>query len=238
MGFSGVCDNDINYRFIVNLQDIIVRLSKYGVKFRTYDDNFVVEVQFDPSWVIVNPEQENIAFATDDNTKGLCYYMCPITSDLSSLFDAVNRTIAYNEELQLKTELFRNTIDEIQKLFVDKSYEELLGYVYIQAKPESKQSKPRKTSTKKETVKKTTGKPDISKEKRGKNSVSQIEKNIEENVTNENTVVCDMTKKEDVNVVDSGKANGEKDMKCEDVVSIIDKKIMEAVKNKKKRNNR
>lgn len=149
----------------MGLQEMIVRLSDYGVKFRSYNDTFVIEVQFDPDWTVIKPDSENIAFAKDDNIPGMCYYMCAKDSNLNDVFDAINNTIRHNEELKLKLDLFKKKVVELQDIFAYEPYEKLETLEFTFREQQKKKGRGRPPKQQPETVQETKPEEPVNAEK-------------------------------------------------------------------------
>lgn len=208
----------------ISLQDMIVRLSSYGVKFSTYGDNFVIEVKFPPEWTVIKPESENIAFSGDDNNQGVYYYMCPIKNNLSDVFEAINKTIKHNEELKMKVELFKEKVAELQELFVSEPYEKLKEVEFSFKDNKKKTAK---------SVKKT----QVDATVRQKKKPNAKQDNIVQNITTE-PISEKHTEGNDIiippkNIIETKTEKEINHSKSE--ASEIDRKIMEAMKNKKKK---
>lgn len=205
---------------------MIVRLSNYGVRFRNYSGNFAIEIQFPKDWTIINPEKENVAFTNDDNNPGLCYYMCPISNDLTEVFDAINETIKYNEELKLKIELFKKKVIELQDIFAREPYEKLKELQFTTLQEKKKPGRPSK-KTKEEAFKDKTN-TDYNSKKENCEDIINDNANHIENDRKTSQLYTESTIPENILPDESA-------WKKTEEPSNIDEKIMEAVKNKKKR---
>lgn len=208
----------------ISLQDMIIRLSSYGVKFSNYGDNFVIEVKFPPEWTVIKPESENVAFSGDDNNQGVCYYMCPIKNNLSDVFEAINKTIKHNEELKMKVELFKQKVAELQELFVSEPYEKLKEIEFSFKDNKKKTAK---------SVKKTQIETPVLQKRKPKAKQDDI---IQSVTTEHLSWKC--PEGNDIIIPPQNTVETKKEIEINPSTaeaSEIDKKIMEAMKNKKKK---
>lgn len=109
----------------MDLQEKLIELSEYNVNFNVANGNFVIKVKYNDKWSIIKPDNNDIAFYRDENDDSVYYYVAPITISLDKLFLAIDETIEYNRELELKVELFRDKMAELQEIFARESLDVL-----------------------------------------------------------------------------------------------------------------
>lgn len=107
----------------MDLQERLIELSEYGVSFNVANGNFVIRIKYDDKWTIIQPDGKDISFYRDENDSTVYYYVAPITVSIDKIFSAIDETIDYNHELQLKIELFKVKMGELQELFAKESYD-------------------------------------------------------------------------------------------------------------------
>lgn len=106
-----------------DLQDIMVKLSKYGITCRTVEGAFVVTLKFDKDWTVIEPEDNRVQCRLKN---GLFYYAAELNNGGSeAVFKAIDSTIAYNETLARRKELLEIKVKELCELFADHDIEEL-----------------------------------------------------------------------------------------------------------------
>lgn len=218
MDINSIYTNNHNHRILTSmtLQDFLIKLSAYNINFRVYSGNFVIEVKFDSSWTLVKPDNPNIAFANDDDVPGLCYYMTPVTTDLSEVFDAINDTVRFNEELKLKISLFKEKVEELHKLFADESYDRLKTLVFKMDK--RKQPKNKQQDAKSE----------IQQEEKQESGPTESERS-------ENSEKVNQSVPENQATQDDNQGVGSGENQQSESGSEIDRKIKEALKNNRRR---
>lgn len=155
----------------MNLQDKLISLSDYNIGFTMYDGKFLVSIVYNSNWSVIRPEDEEITFMKDESNPNMFYYSTPLsdeTKHLEHIFDTIDETITYNKELEQKAELFKQKIDEMQSLFVDKSIDELLTMEFSfktnKRKTTKKTAKKKTDKTSTETCKEEKQTPEVVKE--------------------------------------------------------------------------
>ena len=109
----------------MDLQEKLIELSEYNVSFNVANGNFVIRIKYNDKWTIIKPDNNDIAFYRDENDDSVYYYVAPITISIDKLFLAIDETIEYNRELELKVELFKNKMAELQEIFAQESLDVL-----------------------------------------------------------------------------------------------------------------
>ena len=113
------------------------------------------------SWQILKPLNELIEQRENDDR---IYYCAPLNQvDADDVFSSIRDTINYNIDMEKKVELFQVKVNELQNIFSELDYEELVTI-------EFKYKKKKKGNTKKQSQK-------------------VIEEEIPENITEESDII-------------------------------------------------
>lgn len=125
---------------------------KYGLSLKTTSadghEYFLVGINFNKKWQIVEPSPETgVSCVAGNDGESEFYYFAPIECGVNAIFDCIDDTIHYNEDIEKKITLLREKVAELQELFAEKPYEWLLNlqFVYKPAKKErvKKSAEPR-----------------------------------------------------------------------------------------------
>jgi hypothetical protein len=166
-----------------DLQKRMLDYVKYGMTIKTSkaegEDYFVVGLQFDRGWDIITPDPETGVRCVNPDTGGGVFYFTKVENGVNPVFDCIDETIRYNEDIARKIELLKQKVEELKKLFETESYEYLshIQFVYVnENKGAGKKGRPSKKKTEtKEVVQ--TPEPEPSVENK-----TTVEPDIEENV--------------------------------------------------------
>lgn len=166
----------------MDLQEKLIELSEYSVNFNVANGNFVIKVKYNDEWSIIKPDNNDIAFYRDENDDSVYYYVAPITISLDKLFLAIDETIEYNRELELKVELFRNKMAELQEIFAQESLDVLNTLEFkIKKKKRDKIKKSKQTEIEEKVSEENESVKDIEKEDTvEEEKESEIDKKISE----------------------------------------------------------
>ena len=170
----------------MNLQDKLISLSEYNISFRINDGNIIVSIEYKDGWTIISPEDSDVKLmkSKEKNVFYYCTNMDVDKSHIQSIFDTIEETIRFNKESEATVELFKVKIAELEKLFSEKSYDELKTLKFL--------TKSVKTTSKKSKAKKDTGEKDVSvvekvdDGQKDSETVSDLDKIIEESIKNKN----------------------------------------------------
>lgn len=132
-----------------NLQERIKDIENYRPNITFQDGAIIIKIQFKKGWQILQPENsELVAFSKDDNINGLYWYVA-LLEHADFIFDSIEQTIAVNQEMEKKIELYETKIQELKDLFLsDVSFEKLqtLQFVFNNPnKPKRAYNKSKKT---------------------------------------------------------------------------------------------
>lgn len=129
-----------------DFQDRMLKYSKYGISIRTTEaegkEYYLVGVTFKPTWKVVTPENSDKVYcvpATDG--EGMFYYFGEVETGIGYIFDCIDETIHYNEDVEKKIVLLREKVRELQELFANETYETLSTLKFVTEQPETKKSK-------------------------------------------------------------------------------------------------
>lgn len=166
----------------MNLQDKLMSLSDYNIGFTMYDGNFLISITYKDTWSVIAPEDEAITFMKDENKPNLFYYSTPLndeTQHLQHIFDTIDETIAYNQELEQKVELFKQKVEEMQMIFSERPIDELktMEFAFKTKRRPTKKTTKKKTSN--ETCNEEKQVPDVVKEEKTEDALTDIDKRIE-----------------------------------------------------------
>lgn len=178
----------------------MVNYIKYGLSLKTTSadgrEYFLVGINFSKKWQIVEPSPESgVSCVVGNDGESQFYYFAPIECGVNAIFNCIDETIRYNEDVEKKITLLRQRISELQELFAEKPYEWLtnLQFVYQPPKKE-KRGRPRKEKTTYEHTTEETVVEDESMEDTESNEI------VEE--TPENEIVEIGNNKEEANEID------------------------------------
>lgn len=192
----------------MNLQEKIIGLSEYKLGFNIYNGYTIISITFPKEWSVIKPDSKDITFAQDEVKTDTYFYSAPITCDMSIIFDSIEATIIFNNEMERKIELFQEKQKELQNLFIEESYETLETLTF---------------SFKKKKEKKNNKKTHIPKEEKVNvvKNTNNVDENIEELSIEEIKGVNKATTKTKPNKISSHKDNlavlAEEEV-CEDVI--------------------
>ena len=129
-------------------QDRMMKYIKYGLTIKTTTadgkEYNLVGINYKPSWDVVEPSKDSGVFCMPDkNSTGMCYYFSETKNGVGCIFDSIEETIRYNEDVEKKVNLLRLKISELQELFANESYEDLtmLRFVIDKEKPKKQKTK-------------------------------------------------------------------------------------------------
>ena len=129
---------------------------KYGLSLKTTSadghEYFLVGINFNKKWQIVEPSPETgVSCVAGNDGESEFYYFAPIECGVNAIFDCIDDTIHYNEDVEKKIALLREKVTELQELFAEKPYEWLLNLQFVH-KP-GKKDKGKRGRPKKEVIK-------------------------------------------------------------------------------------
>jgi len=208
VGFINNYDNCLNCMNLTNY-------AKYGISLCTSQnegvDYYMVSLTYGKKWTVLIPTEHSeqkvmCAKIKEDNT--YCY-MTETRNGLEPVFALIDETIQYNEELEKKVELLKVKAEELKELFANCTYDKLLMLKFVIETPQNLSTQKNKRQPKQR--KKTSQKPNLSPTETKLETVPEPEGELLSDAGQKATELL-------------GKTDG---------VSDIDKKIAEAINNKK-----
>ena len=145
----------------MTLQDSLKEFAPYNIDIKMIQGWLIVGMTYKKSWQILKPLNELIEQRENDDR---IYYCAPMNQvDADDVFVSIRDTINYNIDMEKKVELFQVKVNELQNIFSELDYEELVTI-------EFKYKKKKKGNTKKQSQK-------------------IIEEEIPENITEESDII-------------------------------------------------
>ena len=207
-GFVNNTDNRLTHMDLTNY-------AKYGISLCTSQsdgvDYYMVTVTYGKKWAVQMPVEEsgNKVMCAKIREDGTYCYMTETVNGLEPVFGLIDETIRYNEELEKKVELLKVKAEELKELFANRRYDELLRLKFIIEMPQEASEPKNKRQSK--SGKKTSQKPNTALTETKLETLPELEgEPIDETVQ-----------------------KPLEDVKTTDAVSDIDKKIAEAISQKK-----
>lgn len=163
----------------MRIEELLEKLTKFNVSFEIREGYYHVALKYPDNWEIVASDYDSIYI---EKRNGLCHYFALVGSiDLEEIFNTIDASIKYNEDLERKLLLFRQKTEELQILFAQNSYEKLLRlkFSFPLSKKETKVksgTEEKEKSTKKVTTKR---KPPKQKEETPLKKDKEKEKSVE-----------------------------------------------------------
>lgn len=104
------------------LDEQLIKLKNYNIGFNIFEDTVVVNITYPKGWNILSFENDDIKMFCEE---GKHYYCISVDKDTGLIFDAIQDTIKYNQDLEKKVTLFNQKVNELKQLFIDEDYTEL-----------------------------------------------------------------------------------------------------------------
>ena len=128
----------------MTLQDSLKEFAPYNIDIKMMQGWLIVGMTYKKSWQILKPLNELIE-QRENNDR--IYYCAPMNQvDADDVFVSIRDTINYNIDMEKKVELFQVKVNELQNIFSELDYEELVTI-------EFKYKKKKKGNTKKQNQK-------------------------------------------------------------------------------------
>ena len=128
----------------MTLQDSLKEFAPYNIDIKMTQGWLIVGMTYKKSWQILKPLNELIEQRENDDR---IYYCAPMNQvDADDVFVSIRATINYNIDMEKKVELFQVKVNELQNIFSELDYEELVTI-------EFKYKKKKKGNTKKQNQK-------------------------------------------------------------------------------------
>ena len=108
----------------MTLQDSLKEFAPYNIDIKMIQGWLIVGMTYKKSWQILKPLNELIEQRENDDR---IYYCAPMNQvDADDVFVSIRDTINYNIDMEKKVELFQVKVNELQNIFSELDYEELV----------------------------------------------------------------------------------------------------------------
>lgn len=125
----------------MELQEHLMKLTDYNIGCKFAEGYFLINVVFDGNWSIIPPENPDIEYCQKENVH---YYCAPLSNELiEEVFSSIYETIDYNIDLAKKVELFKERVSELQDVFSNETYDNLLNLKFVIENKDEKSKKKR-----------------------------------------------------------------------------------------------
>lgn len=127
----------------MTLQENLKEFSPYNIDFKIQNEWFVIGVEYNDKWQIIKPSNNKIEYVKEGNKH---YYGASMNEiDINDIFQCIRETIKYNQDLEKKLDLFQKKMEELQDIFANEEYENLIN---LEFKIEKNKKKPKKKTNK------------------------------------------------------------------------------------------
>ena len=108
----------------MTLQDSLKEFAPYNIDIKMMQGWLIVGMTYKKSWQILKPLNELIEQRENDDR---IFYCAPLNQvDADDVFSSIRDTINYNIDMEKKVELFQVKVNELQNIFSELDYEELV----------------------------------------------------------------------------------------------------------------
>ena len=126
------------------LQDRIVKISDYFKGIRVDGGLYIVNVEYKNGWSAFGSSDGKIKIAQNENNLNEWFYYTKMSdSNIDEIFDLIDETIEFNENIRKKIELLKLKVEELKALFDAESLDRLetLEFVFNEPKKKKKNKK-------------------------------------------------------------------------------------------------
>lgn len=106
----------------MTLNEQLLRLSSYKINFNIYEGTVIISLEYPKDWTVLEINSSDIQ-TTSEN--GRQFYWVPLQMDVEKVFELIDETIEYNKDIEAKSELFKQKIDEMRKIFLEEDLQTL-----------------------------------------------------------------------------------------------------------------
>lgn len=106
----------------MTLNEQLIRLSSYKINFNIYEGTVIISLEYPKDWTILEINSSDIQ-TTSEN--GRQFYWVPLQMDVEKVFELIDETIEYNKDIEAKSELFKQKINEMRKIFLEEDLQTL-----------------------------------------------------------------------------------------------------------------
>lgn len=143
----------------MTLQDSLKEFAPYNIDIKMMQGWLIVGMTYKKSWQILKPLNELIEQRENDDR---IYYCAPMNQvDADDVFASIRDTINYNIDMEKKVELFQVKVNELQNIFSELDYEELVTVEFKYKKKKKANKKQSQKAIEEEITENTVEESDI-----------------------------------------------------------------------------
>lgn len=143
----------------MTLQDSLKEFAPYNIDIKMIQGWLIVGMTYKKSWQILKPLNELIEQRENDDR---IYYCAPMNQvDADDVFVSIRDTINYNIDMEKKVELFQVKVNELQNIFSELDYEELVTVEFKYKKKKKANKKQSQKAIEEEITENTVEESDI-----------------------------------------------------------------------------
>ena len=143
----------------MTLQDSLKEFAPYNIDIKMIQGWLIVGMTYKKSWQILKPLNELIEQRENDDR---IFYCAPLNQvDADDVFSSIRDTINYNIDMEKKVELFQVKVNELQNIFSELDYEELVTVEFTYKKKKKANKKQSQKAIEEEITENTVEESDI-----------------------------------------------------------------------------
>ena len=143
----------------MTLQDSLKEFAPYNIDIKMIQGWLIVGMTYKKSWQILKPLNELIEQRENDDR---IFYCAPLNQvDADDVFSSIRDTINYNIDMEKKVELFQAKVNELQNIFSELDYEELVTVEFKYKKKKKANKKQSQKAIEEEITENTVEESDI-----------------------------------------------------------------------------
>ena len=143
----------------MTVQDSLKEFAPYNIDIKMIQGWLIVGMTYKKSWQILKPLNELIEQRENDDR---IFYCAPLNQvDADDVFSSIRDTINYNIDMEKKVELFQVKVNELQNIFSELEYEELVTVEFKYKKKKKANKKQSQKAIEEEITENTVEESDI-----------------------------------------------------------------------------
>ena len=143
----------------MTLQDSLKEFAPYNIDIKMIQGWLIVGMTYKKSWQILKPLNELIEQRENDDR---IFYCAPLNQvDADDVFSSIRDTINYNIDMEKKVELFQVKVNELQNIFSELDYKELVTVEFKYKKKKKANKKQSQKAIEEEITENTVEESDI-----------------------------------------------------------------------------
>ena len=143
----------------MTLQDSLKEFAPYNIDIKMIQGWLIVGMTYKKSWQILKPLNELIEQRENGDR---IFYCAPLNQvDADDVFSSIRDTINYNIDMEKKVELFQVKVNELQNIFSELDYEELVTVEFKYKKKKKANKKQSQKAIEEEITENTVEESDI-----------------------------------------------------------------------------